>query len=56
MASRSLGSFGLALGGFVVVAAIAQLVVLELEEQSGDLVVESGRGRASARVRARLGI
>ncbi len=47
------GSFGLPLGGLVVVAAIAQLVVLELEEKSGDLVVEVRRIE-SARIRPRL--
>ena len=34
------GPFGLPLGGLVVVAAVAQLVVLELEQEAGDLVVE----------------
>ena len=37
------GPFGLPLGGLVVVAALAQLVVLQLDEQSGHFVVESRR-------------
>ena len=42
------GSLGLALGGFVVVAAFAQLVVLELEEQSGRSRSGGRRRRACA--------
>jgi len=43
------------LSGFVVVAAFAQLIVLELEEETGDLVMEIARVERPW-IRTRLGI
>ena len=47
---RVTGPLGFGLGGFVVVAAFAQLVVLELQEEPGDLV-----GQLAWLERARVG-
>ena len=48
------GALGLPLGGLVVVAALAQQVILELDQQPGHLVVEP-RGGETARVGSRPG-